>query len=100
MAKFKIEAIAPTSYQYGSLRNFGLEIKSYLNGKHVAEGIFDTEKEAKAYLVERAEMYFDGNSDGDEERLAEALESIEKYGSVYLDAVCGSIEEVEEVEEV
>jgi len=99
MTKFKITATAPTSYQLGSLRNFGLNVKSYPTGSHVGEEVFDTEEEAKAFLTKRAEMFFDGNSDNDEERLSDALERIEKYGSVYLDAVCGSIEEFEDEEE-
>lgn len=95
MTKFKITATAPTSYQSASLRLFGLNVKSYPNGSHVGEEVLDTEEEAKAFLTKRAEMYFDSNSD-DEEKLADAIERIEKCGSVYLDAVCGSIEEFEE----
>ena len=94
MKKFKITAVAPTSYQINSLRLFGLNVKSYPNGSYVGEEIFDTEEEAKNYLKQRAEMYFE-----DEESLNDALKDIERYGSVYLDAVCGSIEEVEEEDE-
>lgn len=99
MTHFKITAVAPTSYQISSLRLFGLNVKSYPNGSHVGEEIFDTEKEAKDFLKKRAEMYFDGNSDNDEEELADALDRIERHGSVYLDAVCGRIDEVEEEDE-
>jgi hypothetical protein len=38
-------------------------------------------------------MYFDGNSDDDEKRLADAIERINDYGSVYLDAAYASIED-------
>jgi hypothetical protein len=95
MTKFKITATAPTSYQLGSLRNFGLNVKYYPTGSYIGEEVFDTEEEAKAFLKKRSEMFFDGNSDNDEERLSDALDRIEKHGSVYFDAVCGSIEEFE-----
>lgn len=92
MKKITINATAQTSYQLSSLRAFGLEITSNGNGSHSASQEFNTEDEAKAYLIERAEMFFDGNSENDEERLADAIERINKYGSVYLDAVCATIE--------
>lgn len=91
----RITATAPTSYQIQSLRHFGMEIKSHGNGSHTATQEFDTEKEAKEYLVTRAKNYFDGNSDNDEKDLIEALDSIEKHGVLRLDAVTASIEEVE-----
>ena len=86
----KVIAIAPTSYQLQSLRNFGLEIKHFKNGSHIFEKYFDTEEEAKEYLIERAELYF-----YDELKLKEAVEEIENYGSVQLDAVKGRIEDVD-----
>lgn len=91
----RISATAPTTYQLQSLRQFGMEVKHHGNGSHTATQDFDTEKEAKEYLIERAEIYFDGNSDNDEKDLIEALESIEKHGVLTLDAVTASIEEVE-----
>ena len=96
MRQFKIKAIAPTSYQLQSLKHFGMEIKKYGNGSYTSQQEFDSEGEAKAYLKERAERYFDGNSDNDEEKLITALEDIEKYGSLRLDAVIADIEEVYE----
>lgn len=93
MNNFKITATAPTSYQLQSLRLFGLNVKSYANGSHVGEDTFITEDEAKAFLIKRAEMYFES-----EHELNEAIYNIEKYGLLRLDAVCASIEEVEEEE--
>ena len=92
---FRITATAPTAYQLQSLRHFGIEVKQHGTGSYSATQDFDSEDEAKAYLTERAEMYFDGNSDNDESNLAKALESIEKHGSLTLDAATASIEEVE-----
>lgn len=94
MTKFKITATAPTSYQIGSLRLFGLNVKSYPTGSHVGEEVFDTEEEAKAFLTKRAEMYFE-----EENELNDAISSIQKYGSLRMDAVSGSIDEFEEEEE-
>ncbi len=70
-----------------------MEITSNPDGSHTAKQVFESVDEAKAYLVERAEMYFDGNSDDDEKRLADAIERINDYGSVYLDAAYASIED-------
>jgi len=85
----KVIAIAPTSYQLKSVRNFGSEVTSLKNGSHVFEKFFETEKKAKEYLIVRAELYFE-----EESKLENAIEEIEKYGSVRLDAVKGSIEDV------
>jgi hypothetical protein len=95
MTNFKITATAPTTYQLQSLRLFGLNVKSYANGSHFGEEFFNTEEEAKAFLIKRAEMYFES-----ENELNEAISDIENYGSLRLDAVCGNIEEVEEEEEI
>ena len=93
MTQFKISAVAPTVYQSQSLRAFGMKVKKSGNGSFWSEQIFETKEEAKAYLVERAERYFDGNSDNDEDNLVSALEDIKKYGSLRLDAVTASISE-------
>lgn len=90
----RISATAPTAYQLQSLRQFGMEVKKHGNGSYTATQDFDTEDEAKNYLKEKAERYFDGNSDNDEVDLIEALDSIEKHGVLTLDAVTAGIEEV------
>jgi hypothetical protein len=90
MTRFKITATAPTTYQIGSLRLFGLNVKSYPTGIHIGEEIFDTEEEAKSFLNKRADSYFE-----DEDELNEAISDIEKYGLLRMDAVCGRIEEFE-----
>lgn len=97
MTQFKLRATAPTNYQYQSLTHFGLPIQNY-NGSLVAEKLFDTEEEAKQYLIERAEMYYDGNREGDEKNLEDAIERINLYGSLRLDAADSIIEEEEEEE--
>ncbi len=92
---FRITATAPTAYQLQSLRHFGIEVVKNGNGSYSATQDFDSEDEAKAYLTERAEMYYDGNSDNDEANLSKALESIANHGSLTLDAATASIEELE-----
>lgn len=91
----RITAKAPTAYQLQSLRYFGMEVKQHGNGSYTATQDFDTEAEAKKYLKSRAEMYFDGNSDNDENDLIEAIDSIEKHGVLTLDAATAGMEEIE-----
>lgn len=93
--QFKITATAPTSYQYNSLNRFGMSIKKNCNGSFSCEQVFDTEEEAKAYLVTRAERYyneFEGQVD-------DHLQDIEKYGMLTIDAVTARIDDVENEEE-
>lgn len=94
--QFKIAATAPTSYQYNSLSRFGMTIKKNGNGSFSSEQVFDSEEEAKAYLVERAERYYDEF----EGQVDEHLQDIEKYGMLTIDAVTARIDEVENEEEV
>lgn len=89
-ATFRITAIAPTAYQYQSCRLFGHPEKMG-NGSFVFQQDFETEEEAKKYLIERAEGYFENQNE-----LDEAIDQINEYGSVTLDAVTGYIKEVEE----
>lgn len=84
--KVYIKATAPTSYQYGSLRHFNLPIKSKLNGSHTIEQDFDTTKEAKKYLTERAENYYDCPKE-----LKEAKKDILR-GYLTIDAITAYIE--------
>jgi hypothetical protein len=97
MTKYKLSASVPTNYQINSLRAFGLEIQKLPNGTYYGERIFDSEKEAKDFLIERAESFFDGNSDNDFERLADAIDRIQSNGSLWLDAAYGSVEEFETI---
>ena len=89
-AKFRITATAPTSYQYQSLANFGKPEKLG-NGSFRFQQDFETEEDAKQYLIERAEGYFDDNMTACE--MAE--QEINNFGQVTLDAVTGYIEEIE-----
>ena len=95
----RISATAPTAYQLQSLRHFGMEVKKHGNGSYTAHQDFDTEKEAKEYLEQKAQMYFDGNSDNDEQDLIEAFDSIEKHGVLTLDAATARIDEIEITED-
>ena len=95
----RITATAPTAYQLQSLRHFGMEVKKHGNGSYTAHQDFDTEKEAKEYLEQKAQMYFDGNSDNDEQDLIEAFDSIEKHGVLTLDAATARIDEIEITED-
>ena len=87
--KFRITAIAPTAYQYQSCALFGHPEKLG-NGSFRFQQEFETEEEAKKYLIERAENYFD-----DQTELDDAIQHINNNGSVTLDAVTGYIEDVE-----
>jgi hypothetical protein len=89
---YKVIATAPTTYQLNSVRQFGSPITSHRDGSHVFSQSFETEEEAKEYLKRRAHLYYNDT----EEELNEAMESIEKYGSLSIDAVTASIEEKEE----
>lgn len=90
--RFQVKATAPTTYQLQSVRLFGSPIKSNMDGSHTfTSEIFDTEQEAKDYLINRAEMYFEN-----EDELQEAINDINKYGSLSMDAATGGVYEVEE----
>lgn len=92
MATFKITATAPTAYQHNSLRHFGMDIKKNGNGSFSSEQTFESEDEAKNYLITRAEMYYDEY----EGQVDEYIESIQNHGSLEIDAVIAHIEEVPE----
>lgn len=94
---YKIKAIAPTSYQLQSLREFGMPIKKLGNGSHVASAEFETEDEAKEYLKGRADQYNGDDPEGSEGRLDDMYRDIE-HGQLTLDAATARIEEVYEEE--
>ena len=83
----KIIATAPTVYQYKSLTYFGMPIEDLPDGSFQAEQEFDSEQEAKEFLTQRAEMYFET-----EEELKDAIEDIKTYGILRLDAASAHIE--------
>ena len=87
---YKVTAIAPTSYQLNSVSKFGSPVIPNPDGSHTFSAEFDTEDEAKQYLMNRAERYFE-----DIEELENAINDIKKYGTLRIDAVAGSIEKVE-----
>ena len=89
---YKVIATAPTTYQLNSVRQFGSPITSHRDGSHVFSQSFETEGEAKEYLKERAHLYYNDT----EEELNEAIDDIEMYGCLSIDAVTASIEEEEE----
>ena len=92
--KYQVKATAPTTYQLQSVRLFGSPIKSNMDGSHTFKSeIFDTEQEAKDYLIERAEMYFENDDE-----LQEAINDINEYSSLSMDAATGGVYEVEEEE--
>lgn len=84
--KVKVQAIAPTTYQLMSVRNFGSPVRHLANGSHIFEQEFNSEEDAKEYLIGRAELYFE-----EEDKLDKAIEDINLYGQVTLDAVTGHI---------
>lgn len=50
--KFSVRAVAPTAYQYSSLRFFGTPKKAH-GGGYVIEELFETHGQAQQYLVDR-----------------------------------------------
>ena len=90
----RITATAPTVYQIQSLSKFLLDVKKYMDGSFVGTKDFYSEADAKVYLIERAENYYDEF----EGQVNEHLEDIEKYGQLRIDAVTAHIEEIEEEE--
>lgn len=57
--KVIIKAIAPTYYQVQSLRAFNIGVAQHGNGSFSGEILCDSMKEAREFLTNRAEMYFD-----------------------------------------
>ena len=88
---YRIVATAPTVYQKQSLSKFNLNEKRNMSGSFTGTLEFYTEEDAKAYLINRAEMYYDEY----EGQLDEHISDIERRGSLTIDAVTASIIEIE-----
>lgn len=88
----RITATAPTVYQKRSLSFFNLNEKENGNGSFKGTMDFASEEDAKNYLIDRAQMYYDEF----EGQVDEHIEDIEKYGVLTIDAVTARIEEIEE----
>jgi hypothetical protein len=86
---YTISAIAPTSYQYSSIRHFGLPIKQNPNGSYSIMQEYDEREEAKRVLRKAAHNYYDEY----EGQVHDALESIEKFGTLTIDAVTATIDQ-------
>lgn len=88
MRTIRIRAHAPTVYQFGSLRAFGLTTTA--NGPSGKTGIdhFDSEEEAVQYLKDCVDNYY---AYGAEEDINEKYEDCEQ-GFLELDAVTAKIE--------
>jgi len=87
--KVAITATATTSYQYNSLRHFGIGCNNNGNGSYSGIAKFETKKEARAFLRERAQMYF-GNST----ELQEALKDIRLLDYLTINAVTAYIDPI------
>ena len=85
-----ITAEVPTTYQYNSIRSFGMEVTKHFNGGYTARKEFDSREDAKAYLISRAENYAQ-----DEHQLAEMLEQIQERGCLTIDACMAYIDEID-----
>lgn len=59
----RIVATAPTVYQSRSLSHFNLNTKKNGNGSFTGTMDFYSEEDAKDFLVNRAELYYDDNED-------------------------------------
>lgn len=82
--RFKIKAVAPTGFQYSSVRFFGIPEKQF-GGGYVVEEYFTSEEEAKAYLHERITIH--SHTNGSEEEIASMREDVDKHGVLDYDAV-------------
>lgn len=83
----------PTAYQYSSMKAFNLanEIKSPYSGQIIAWESFNTLTEAREYLKERANRYYEGDR-------REIRENLGKW-SLTIDACSASILTGEEARE-
>lgn len=95
MKKIKIAAIAPTAYQHSSLTKFGMPISKNGNGSFSAELEFSDIEEAREYLKERAEMYY--NEKSEEENKKDIDWNLSDWG-LTIDACTAIIEEIESEE--
>lgn len=94
-----ITATAPTGYQSRSLSTFGMDVKKNLDGSFTSEMEFEDEAQAKAFLIKRAELWYNDHDTTGEE-LNEMLGQIEKYSSLTLDAVTASIDVIDEISDL
>lgn len=88
---FKIIATAPTHYQLNSLKQFGLPLDVNGIGRYTCTKLFDTEQEAKDYLIERANLYYDEY----EGQVDSHIDNINQYGILEIDAVTAYIHEMD-----
>jgi hypothetical protein len=88
--KVRIKATAPTFYQIPSLNHFCMGCYANGNGSYSASMTFDTMKEAKEYLANRAEYYFED----EKSLLKKAKRDIRMYGVLRLDEVSASLEKI------
>lgn len=89
MSKVIIQCTVPTVYQLTSLRSFNLGCKNHANGSFSFAEPFENEDKAKAYLRSVAENYFDTA-----EEIDKAINDIETYKCLTLDAATANIVEV------
>jgi hypothetical protein len=61
--KALITTTAPTNYQYNSMRSFNLDVqnKCPYSSEIQAYTLFDNVKDARKYLKERAEIYYESD---------------------------------------
>ena len=85
-----ITAEVPTTYQYSSIRSFGMEVTKHFNGGYSARKEFKSREDAKAYLISRAENYAQH-----EYELIEMLEQIQERGCLTIDACTAYIDEID-----
>lgn len=93
---FKIAAIAPTPYQLNSLEQFGLPITVNGIGRYMCMKLFDTEQEAKDYLIERSNLYYDEY----EGQVDSHIDNINQYGILEIDSVTAYIHKMEDEDEL
>lgn len=86
----------PTVYQYNSLCRFNLHNEKLGNGGHIGTMKFASEEDAKDFLIDRAEKYFDDDALG----LQDALQDIENCGMLTIDAATARIQEIETFQDI
>ena len=81
--KTTLSATVPTTYQYGSINAFGIEVIGHKNGSYSCSKDFETKREAIKYMLDRAEFLAETGKE-----LRKMKAEIHKFGVLSYDAAC------------
>lgn len=88
---YEVKAIAPTQYQRRALSRFNLNINEVGSGSFIGTAMFETIEDAKQFLRDRAELYYDEYPG----QVDEHLDAIEGIDCLTIDTVTAHIEKIE-----